>query len=64
MLRSAATVDALGWRRAARAARWHLSSRLNAMTRVVGVIPARQWSSLAPLLQHVFTNRLPGGHEL
>ncbi len=63
LLRTAATVDALGWRRAARAARWHLSSRLNAMTRIVSVILARQWSSLGPLLRHAFTNRLPdGGH--
>lgn len=59
LLRTADTVDALGWRRARRAATWHLSSRLNALTRIATAVLSRQLSSLPALLRHAFTNRLP-----
>jgi glycosyltransferase involved in cell wall biosynthesis len=59
MLRTADTVRDLGWRRARRAARWHLSSRLNALTRLPTALRSRQLSSFVPLLRHAFTNRLP-----
>jgi glycosyltransferase involved in cell wall biosynthesis len=61
LLRTADTVGRLGWRRARRAASWHLSSRLNALSRLPSVLRSRQLSSLAPLLRHAFTNRLPQG---
>ena len=42
-----------GWHRAARAARWHLSSRLNALSRIPGALRSRQ-PGAAVLLRHAF----------
>lgn len=44
---------ALGWKRAARVARLHLSSRLNALTRVPASARARDGHGLVVLLRHV-----------
>ncbi len=63
LLRTADTLEALGWRRARRAAAWHLSSRLNALTRLPAAVMSRQTSNLRPLLRHALTNRLPGGTQ-
>ncbi|MEO3937301.1 glycosyltransferase [Dermatophilaceae bacterium Soc4.6] len=43
---------ALGWKRAARAARWRATSRLHALTLVPGAAGARRWSGLAVLGRH------------
>lgn len=59
LLRTADTVGGLGWRRARRAAAWHLSSRLNALTRLPAALRSRRPASLTPLLRHAFTNALP-----
>ncbi|MCL3817331.1 glycosyltransferase family 2 protein [Aeromicrobium wangtongii] len=59
LLRAAATVEALGWKRAGRAARWHLSSRLNAMTRLPAALRSGRRVDVRSLLRHVFSNRLP-----
>jgi glycosyltransferase involved in cell wall biosynthesis len=42
----------IGWNRAARAARIHLSSRLNALTRLPGALSARDGSGSAVLVAH------------
>lgn len=42
----------LGWRRAARTARWHLSSRLNAVTRIPSAIAARNSRGVRDLTRH------------
>jgi glycosyltransferase involved in cell wall biosynthesis len=57
LLRTAQAAHALGWRRAARAARWHLSSRLNAATRLPAALRSMRPAALDPLLRHIFTNR-------
>lgn len=46
--------DELGWHRAARAARWHLSSRLNAMTELPRAYLTRDASGRRALNRHVF----------
>ena len=48
-----------GWRRAARAARWHLTSRLNAATTLPGALLARDRSAAGALLRHVVTTARP-----
>lgn len=47
-----ARFSALGWRRAARTARWHLSSRLNAITRIPSAIAARNGRGVRDLTRH------------
>ena len=44
--------DDRGWHRAARAARLHISSRLNALTRLPGAISARSARSVGILVRH------------
>lgn len=46
--------DRRGWRRAARAARFHLSSRINALTRVPGSVRARDTAGTRALVRHAF----------
>ena len=46
---------ALGWPKAARAARRHLTSRLNALTEVPAAIRAKNSAGRSALLRHVFT---------
>jgi glycosyltransferase involved in cell wall biosynthesis len=58
LLRTASAVDQLGWDRAARSARWHWSSRLNALTRLPAAIRTLQISNVRPLLRHAFTSRI------
>ncbi|MDR6973260.1 glycosyltransferase family 2 protein [Leifsonia shinshuensis] len=53
----AAQLDAMGWRRAARAARRHVTSRLNAATKLPGAIRGGDRDGRSSLLRHVFTNR-------
>ncbi|MFP3464440.1 glycosyltransferase family 2 protein [Leifsonia sp. SIMBA_070] len=53
----AAHLDAMGWRRAARAARRHVTSRLNAATKLPGAIRVGDRDGRSSLLRHVFTNR-------
>jgi len=43
----------LGWSRAARAARWRVTSRLHALTLAPGAMAARRWSGLPVLGRHV-----------
>lgn len=43
----------LGWRRAARAARWHISSRLNALSLLPRAARTRGWNGMARLGRHV-----------
>jgi len=43
-----------GWRRAERAARWHVTSRLHALTLAPGALRARGLRGLGPLLRHAF----------
>ena len=50
---SADAADALGWPRAARAARHHITSRLNALSELPGAIRARNVVGRRTLLQHV-----------
>lgn len=49
----AAAFRGLGWRRAARAADIHLSSRINAATRVPAALRAREWRGLALIGRHL-----------
>jgi len=51
--REAASFDALGWKRAARVARWHLSSRLNALTLLPRAVRTTGWGSFRRLGHHV-----------
>ena len=46
--------DTLGWRATARAARVHLSSRLNAMTELPGGVLSRNGAATRTLLRHAF----------
>jgi hypothetical protein len=48
----AARFSSLGWMRAARAARWHVSSKLNALTRLPVAIRQGNGSGVAALLSH------------
>lgn len=55
VLRAAAErTRAVGWNRAARAATFHLSSRLNALTRMPSAVAARDGSGFKSLLRHLF----------
>jgi glycosyltransferase involved in cell wall biosynthesis len=51
--REAASFDALGWKRAARVARWHLSSRLNALTLLPKAVRTTGWTAVGRLGRHV-----------
>lgn len=52
-LEIAQKMDAIGWARAARVARRHLSSRLNAATNVPRAVRARNWVAVRNLVGHV-----------
>lgn len=52
-LTAAAEAAARGWPLAARAARRHLLSRLNALTQLPRAVLARQWTGAATLTRHV-----------
>ena len=54
----AARFDAMGWRKAARAARVHLSSKLNALTRLPVAIRARNGRGIRALLTHAVGRRI------
>lgn len=45
-------VEARGWQRAARAARWHLSSRVHALTMVPGAVANRNVAGVRTLVGH------------
>jgi len=49
----AAAFSACGWTRAARVARWHLSSRLNALTLLPRAVRAIGWKAVPRLWRHV-----------
>jgi len=49
---AAERANALGWSRAARAARWHLSSRLNALTELPGALRPSAGAARRNLLRH------------
>lgn len=51
---AAARTRSVGWNRAARAANFHLSSRLNALSRMPSAVAARDRSGFTSLLRHVF----------
>jgi hypothetical protein len=51
----AARMRALGWQRAARAARHHLTSRLNALSELPSALRAHDPAGRRALLRHVFT---------
>jgi GT2 family glycosyltransferase len=53
-LDTAARMDAQGWPRAARAARRHLSSRINALTRLPGALRASGVDGARSLARHAF----------
>ncbi|WP_193598478.1 glycosyltransferase family 2 protein [Microbacterium sp. YJN-G] len=46
--------SAIGWMRAARIARWHLVSRLNALTEIPGAVLSGDLTAVSRLLVHVF----------
>lgn len=50
---AAQRAEALGWHRAARIARWHTLSRLNAFTKLPQALWARNWPGVGTLLRHV-----------
>jgi glycosyltransferase involved in cell wall biosynthesis len=49
----------LGWHRAARAARWHLTSRLHALTELPAAIKARNGQGTRALMHHAFGRTSP-----
>jgi glycosyltransferase involved in cell wall biosynthesis len=51
-LAAAARMDARGWRRAARAARWHLSSRIHALTMLPAAAKQRSGGSVGVLTRY------------
>jgi glycosyltransferase involved in cell wall biosynthesis len=51
---AAEQVSALGWRRAARAARWHLTSRAHALTLLPRVVAGRDSDAAKVLARHAF----------
>ncbi|HEY3438810.1 MAG TPA: glycosyltransferase family 2 protein [Actinotalea sp.] len=55
---AAAQMEALGWKRAARAARWHLTSRAHALTLVPRAVVTGNRSAAGVLLGHV-SGRIP-----
>ncbi|SDO10114.1 glycosyltransferase family 2 protein [Actinacidiphila guanduensis] len=61
LLELAADFDALGWHRAARTARRHLSVRLHALAMVPGALRHREWGAARALAGHVVarSHRLP-----
>lgn len=50
----AAAMTELGWPKAARAARWHLTSRLHAVTKTPGLLAARKYRLAASMLRAAF----------
>jgi glycosyltransferase involved in cell wall biosynthesis len=50
-----------GWRRAARLARWHLTSRLHALQTLAKLLASGRVKGSVALLNHAFTNRWPPG---
>ncbi len=54
-VREAAVFAARGWTRAARVARWHLSSRLNAVTLLPRAVRAIGWRAVPRLGRHVLS---------
>lgn len=55
----AAHMDHIGWHRAAKAARLHLSSRLHALLLLPGAVTARQTTSAKVLARHAFGTTKP-----
>lgn len=55
----AVQLDGMGWHRAARAARRHITSRLNALTKLPGAVRSGDADGRRTLLRHVFTNSTP-----
>lgn len=55
----AVRLDEMGWHRAARAARRHVTSRLNALTKLPGTIRDGDADGRGALMRHIFTNRAP-----
>lgn len=53
---AAAACDSLGWHRASRAAKLHLTSRLNALTEMPAALRARNSAGRRALLHHVFAS--------
>jgi glycosyltransferase involved in cell wall biosynthesis len=51
---TAAAMAELGWPKAARAARWHLTSRLHAVTKTPGLLAARKFKPAASMLKAAF----------
>jgi glycosyltransferase involved in cell wall biosynthesis len=51
-LMAAEQMEALGWTKAARAARARLTSRAHALSLLPGVVARRHWDAAGPLLQH------------
>ena len=51
--REAAGLEQRGWKRAARVSRWHLSSRLNALSLLPRAVRATGWGALGRLGKHV-----------
>jgi hypothetical protein len=54
-VREARVFDQHGWPRAARVARWHVSSRLNALTLLPRALRATGWRGVQSLGRHVLT---------
>ena len=52
---TAQSMQSKGWNRAARAARAHVTSRLNALTQLPGAILGRQTAAVRSLVAHVFS---------
>ena len=50
-----------GWRRAARLAHWHLTSRLHALQTLAKMLASGRVKGSGALLTHAFTNRWPPG---
>ncbi|CAN5206852.1 hypothetical protein BH09ACT1_BH09ACT1_02290 [soil metagenome] len=64
---AASSFDELGWKRAARAARLHLTSRLNALSEVPGAVIGGNRKGMRALAEHIVRiDRAPasGGREL
>ncbi len=60
-LATALRLEQQGWPRAARAARWHLTSRLHALLLLPRAIARREASVVAALLRHAAISRRPLG---
>ncbi|WP_454110735.1 glycosyltransferase family 2 protein [Leifsonia shinshuensis] len=55
----AVRLEGMGWKRAARAARRHVTSRLNALTKLPGAIRGGDAEGRDTLVRHIFSNRAP-----